>query len=160
MLNMNNSKRAMTRAVFCTVFLVMLLSCNFRKANDENFSIYLGKRNFRELVQIINNHSARHGFRVTIETLEGKRPETTAQQIMVERSGMRVLIQSALAEQCSEQEGRRDVEYSHSVFDVNAFSTSWFVSISQLSMEVEQLKTVLSRNGFRVLSKQESCSIL
>lgn len=79
---------------------------------------------------------------------------------MVEGAGVRALIQSALAEQCKEREGRRDVEYSHRVFDVNAFSTSYFTSKEELSRQVEQLKSALTDSDLRIVSRSESCNLL
>ncbi|MEJ2458403.1 MAG: hypothetical protein P8Y58_09765 [Novosphingobium sp.] len=160
MLNLSGIKRGLCKAILGAAFLALVVSCSSGKVDEETFSLYINGKNYSELVRILKVYSARHGYRVTLETLQGNRPETTAQHIMVEGDGVRTLIQSALAEQCKEREGRRDVEYSQRVFDVNAFSTSYFTSKEELSNQVGQLKNALTGSGFRIVSRSESCNLL
>lgn len=148
------------KAVLATALLALVVSCSSGKVHEEIFSLYIGDKNYSDLVRTLQAFSTRHGHRVTLETLQGNRPETTAQHVMVEGDGVQTLVQSALAEQCKEREGRRDVEYSRRVFDVNAFSTSYFTSREELSKQVEQLKSALTSSGFRVVSRSESCNLL
>lgn len=140
--------------------LALVVGCSSGKVDEEAFSLYIEGESYNHLVDTLQAYSARHGYRVTLETLQGNRPETTAQHVMIEGHGIRTLIQSALAEQCKEREGRRDVEYSRRVFDVNSFSTSYFTSRSELSEQVEQLKSALTDSGFHVVSRGESCNLL
>jgi len=113
-----------SKAVLATALLALVASCSSGKVDEEIFSLYLNNKDYSELVRSLNNYSMGHGYRVSLETLQGNRPETTAQHILIEGAGVRTLIQSALAEQCIAREGRRDVEYSRRVFDVNLFATS------------------------------------
>ena len=160
MLNLARIKGGWCKAVLGIILLTLVVSCSSGKVDEETFSLYINNKNHSELVRILKAYSARHGYRVTLETLQGIRPETTAQYIMVEGDGVRTLIQSALAEQCKEREGRRDVEYSQRVFDVNAFSTSYFTSKEELSDQVGQLKSALTGSGLRIVSRSESCNLL
>jgi hypothetical protein len=161
MLRVSNGARAGTlRAIMGATLLAMVAGCSSGKVNEEVFSLYVNGRSYGELVSALRAYSDQHGYRVTLETLQGNRPETTAQHIMVEGDGVRTLVQSALAEQCKAREGRRDVEYSQKVFDVNAFSTSYFASRDELSKQVEQLKRALTGAGLRIVSKDESCNLL
>lgn len=160
MLKIYGNRFGLRKLIIWTALLPLIASCGPRKVDEERFSLYIDNKSFSELVRVINAYSARHGYHVTLETLQGNRPETTAQHIMVEGDGVRTLVQSALAEQCKEREGRRDVEYSHRVFDVNAFSTSYFKSNLEISNQVDSLKNELTKSGFRILSKEESCNLL
>lgn len=160
MLNMASIRGGLCKAVLGTALLALVVSCSSGKVDEETFSLYMNDKSYSELVRTLKVYSARHGYHVTLETLQGNRPETTAQHIMVEGAGVRALIQSALAEQCKEREGRRDVEYSHRVFDVNAFSTSYFTSKEELSRQVEQLKSELTGSGLRIVSRSETCNLL
>lgn len=160
MLKINGVIGWLAKVVLGTALLVLTLGCGAGKVDDETFSIYIDDRNYDELVRSLQTYSARHGYRVTSETLQGNRPGTTAQHIMVEGKGVRTLVQSALAEKCDEREGRRDVGYSSRVFDVNSFSTSYWTSNEELSRQVEQLKSALTGSGFRVVSSSESCALL
>jgi len=139
---------------------MILSGCGSNTVDEEIFSLYINEKSYGELVSALQSYSSKQGYHVTRETLSGLSPETTAQHIMIEGHGIRVLFQSALAEQCREREGRRDVEYSHRVFDVNAFSTSYFLSKSELSEQVAQLKEGLTNDGFRIVSRSESCDLL
>ncbi len=140
--------------------LSLLTSCRAGKVDEEVFSLYIGNESYAELVSALHSYSSQQGYDLTTKTLTGVSPETTSHYIMVEENGVRFLIQSALAEQCKEQESRRDVKYSQRVFDVNAFSTSYFRSKADLSEKVIQLKSVLTNAGFRVLPRAESCNLL
>ena len=153
-------RAGLLKAVIGTALLATVVSCSSRKVDEDVFSVYIYGRGYGDLVSTIRAYSDKHGYRVTLETLQGYRLETTAQHMMVEGDGVRTLIQSALAEQCKAREGRRDVEYSQKVFDVNAFSTSYFTSKDELSKQVEQLKRALTDAGLRVVSKDESCNLL
>lgn len=149
------------RKIACIfVSLSILSNCSSDKVDEEIFSLYLGDKGYEELVSALQSYSSRQGYHVTRETLTGPSPEATAHQIMIEGHGVRALFQSALAEQCQEREGRRDVEYSNRVFDVNAFSTSYFLSKSDLSEQVARLQEELTNDGFRVVSRSESCNLL
>lgn len=161
MLKMANGIRAgLCKAALGTALLVTLASCSSGKVDEETFSLYMNGKSYDELVSTLKDYSARQGYHLTSETLQGNRSETTAQHIMVEGAGVRTLVQSALAEQCKAREGRRDVEYSHRVFDVNTFSTSYFTSKEELSRQVEQLKSALAGSGLRIVSRSESCNLL
>jgi hypothetical protein len=149
----------MFKAVLITALLALMVSCNLN-VDEEIFSLYLNNKSYSELASTLKIYSARHEYRVTLETLKGNSPKTTAQHIMIEGAGVRTLIQSALSEQCKEREGRRDVEFSQRVFDVNAFSTSYFTSKEELLGQVEQLKSALTGSGLRVVSRSESCNLL
>jgi len=137
-----------------------LVSCNTGTVDEETFSLYLNERGYDELLSTMHSYALRHDYHVTEEVLNGTSPSNTSRLIMLEGGGIRVLIQSALAEQCEEREGRRDVEYSNRVFDVNAFSTIYSQSNADLSIQVKQLKDILVTSGFRVVSKSESCDLL
>jgi hypothetical protein len=160
MLKFHDVWRQLHKATIGLVLLALLASCGSGKVDEEKFSLYIGDKSYDELVSALQSYSSKQGYHVTMETLAGPNPETTARHIMVEGDGMRVLFQSALAEQCKEREGRRDVEYSHRVFDVNAFTTSYFQSNLDLSKQVIRLKGVLTNSGFRVVSRLESCNLL
>jgi hypothetical protein len=160
MLNFADIKGGLRKVVLGTSLLALVVSCSSGKVDEETFSLYIGDKNYSELVGTLKVYSAKHGYRVTLETLQGNRPETTTQHIMIEGAGVRTLIQSTLAEQCKELEGRRDVEYSQRVFDVNAFSTSYFTSKEQISKQVDQLKSALTGSGLRIVSRSESCNLL
>ena len=160
MLNLARLRAALYKALLGTALVVQVMSCSSSKVEEETFSLYMNDKSYIELVRALKDYSARHGYRVTSETLQGNRPETTAQHIMVEGDGVRTLIQSALAEQCKEREGRRDIEYSQKVFDVNAFSTSYITSKEKLERQVEQIKSFLIGSGLRVVSRDESCKLL
>lgn len=160
MLKMASVRNHSLKAMLGTALLASLMSCSSFKVNEKAFLLYVNGKSYSELVRTLRAYSERHGYRVTSEKLHGDRPETTAQHIMVEGDKVRTLIQSALAEQCEEREGRRDVEYSQRVFDVNAFSTSYFTSNEGLSRQVEQLKSALTGSGFRIVSRSESCNLL
>ncbi|MFN3818963.1 hypothetical protein [Blastomonas sp.] len=160
MLKVYGNRFGLRNLIILTALLPLIASCGPREVDEERFSLYMENKNFSDLVRVINEYSSRHGYHVTLETLQGNRPETTAQHIMVEGDGMRTLVQSALAEQCKEREGRRDVEYSHRIFDVNAFSTSYFKSNAEISKQVDSFKSELTKSGFRIVSKRESCNLL
>lgn len=160
MLRISVSRGRLRKVILWAALLPLIASCSPRKVDEERFSLYMDNKGFDELVHVLNSYSDRRGYRVTLETLQGNRPETTAQHIMVEGDGIRTLVQSALVEQCKEREGRRDVEYSHRVFDVNAFSTSYFKSDVEISRQVDSLKSALTDSGFRIVSKRESCNLL
>jgi hypothetical protein len=153
-------RRRILRELLFPILFTLLLSCSSGKADEETFSLYLNNKSYVALISTMQTYSLNRGYRVTFETLIGASPENTSRHIMLDGSGVRFLIQSALAEQCKEREGRRDVEYSSKVFDVNAFSTSYFKSNIDLSREVKKFKDVLDSSGFRVISKSESCHIL
>lgn len=153
-------RSALRKLVLGTALLTLVTSCSSDKVHEETFSLYMNGRTYSDIVSTLKGYSAKHGYRVTMETLKGNRPESTAQQIMVEGAGVRMLLQSALAEKCKEREGRRDVEYSRQVFDVNAFSTSYFTSKNELSKQVKQIKTLLIDSGLRIVSRSESCNLL
>lgn len=161
MLTIASGVRAvMLKALLGTALLATVVSCSSRKVDEETFSLFINGKSYSELVNALRAYSDKHSYRVTLETLQGNRPETTAQHIMVEGDGVRTLVQSALAEQCKAREGRRDVEYSQRVFDVNAFSTSYFTSKDELSRQVDQLKHALTGAGLRIVSRDESCKLL
>lgn len=161
MLTMTNGIRGgLGKAALGAVMLAMVTSCSSGKVDEETFFLYLNNKSYNELVGTLRGYSASHGYHVTLETLQGNRPQTTAQHIMVEGGGVRTLVQNALTEQCKAREGRRDVEYSQKVFDVNAFSTSYFTSRKELSRQVEQLKRALTGSGLRIVSRDESCNLL
>lgn len=160
MLNAIKAERRFRRAALGIALLALLTNCGPGKANEEKFSLYIANKTYDELLSTLQAFSMRGGYHVTANTLNGATPATTARQVMVEGSGTRILIQSALAEQCKGREGRRDVEYSPKVFDVNAFSTSYFKSRGGLSRQVNELKGALVNAGFRVVSTSESCGLL
>lgn len=160
MLKMATIRDGLCKAMLGTVLVAMVASCSSGKVDEEIFSLYINNKNYTELVRSLEAYSASYGYRVTLETLQGDRPKTPAQHIMVEGGGVRILVQSALAEQCQEREGRRDVEYSHKIFDVNVFSTSYFTSKEELARQVEKLKSALTGSGLRIVSRSESCKLL
>ena len=160
MLKFTDIMGALCRAMIACVSLALLANCSVGSVDEERFSLYLNNKSYNELVRALQYYSAVHGYHVTVETLQGNRPETTRQQIMVEGNGMRALVQSALAEKCQGREGRRDVEFSQRVFDANVFSTSYFNSNEELSRQVEQLQGALTASGFRLVSRSESCELL
>lgn len=148
------------KAIFAIASLSAVASCGSNKVDEEIFSLYIGDKGYSELASTVQSYSTKQGYHVTKETLNGTSPEATAYHIMMDGHGIRVLFQSALAEQCKEREGRREVEYSQRIFDVNAFSTSYFLSKSDLSEQVARLKEELTNDGFRVVSRSESCDLL
>lgn len=160
MLKINFCEKQLSTIALAVILPALLSSCSFSRVNEETFFIYIGTKPYHELVKSLQDYAIKHGYRITLETLQGDRAETTAQHIMVEGDGVRTLVQSSLAEQCEEREGMRDVEYSLRLFDANAFSTSYFISHEHLSWRVKDLKDTLTHAGFRILSKSESCSFL
>lgn len=148
------------KAALGLVLLALVAGCSSSKTNEEIFSLYLDHKTYDELVRVLRTYSARHGYRVTNEIVHGNRPETTAQHVMVEGGGVRILIQSALAERCKEREGRRDVEYSSKIFDVNVFASSNLTPNDEIYTRTEWLKGALTNSGFRIVSIDESCDLL
>lgn len=160
MLTINRNKGSLIKVAITTLIFFLAANCSSEKVYEKTFSLYLNDKKYSELLHSMQAYAAKHTYYVTSETIQGNRIETTAQHIMVEGDGIRTLLQSALAEQCEEREGRRDVEYSSRVFDVNVFSTTYFTSDHEISRNVEQLKLALRNYGFRIVSRSESCSLL
>lgn len=160
MLNIATVRCRLYKITVSVFLLALLASCGLGKVNEETFSLYIDNKNYQALVSTLQVYSSRNSYHVTLETLAANSSENTSRHIMLEGNGIRFLIQSALAEQCVEREGRRDVEYSQKVFDVNAFSTAYFKSNSNLSKQVNQLKDILTTSGFRIVSRSESCNLL
>jgi hypothetical protein len=160
MLNIVTPRSGFLQKNISFVLLILLSSCSLCKADEETFSLFLNGKSYDTLVSTLQTYSLRRDYHVASEVLVGTSPENTSRHIMLDGNGVRFLIQSALAEQCEEREGRRDVEYSLKVFDVNALSTSYFRSSSDLSDQVEHLKGILIDSDFRVVSRSESCDLL
>ena len=160
MLSIAATKGGRFKAVLGIILPALLASCGSSNSDEKTFSLYLNGKSYSELVQTLKLYSTKNGYTIARETLPGNRAETTAQHIMLEGGGMRVLLQNALAEQCKEREGRRNVEYSLKVFDVNAFPTSYLKASPEISRQVEQLKKELDDSGFRTIPKSESCNLL
>lgn len=157
MLNIKFDLLLLRGLVACALLIGLLTGCGSRKVDEETASLYLSNASYDDLVSVLQDYSSKNNYEMVTQTLPGARPETTAQQIMLNGNGIRVLLQSALADQCEEREGRRDVEYSSRVFDVDAFVTSYFESASDLSEQVDRLEDELTGQGFRIVSKYESC---
>jgi hypothetical protein len=160
MLSKDAIKNRLIIKIIISILLLALANCNYEKIHEKTFSLYLDKKSYRELMNFLQAYSLKYRYDIKSESLTGDRPETSSERIMLERNETHVLIQSALAEQCSEREGRRDVEYSRRVFDVNAFSTSYLWANSDLSKNVEHLRASLKQSGFRIVSREDSCSLL
>ena len=160
MLRAGLTKRRLSRTAIFAVLLTMLASCNSKKEQEETFSLYINGKSYGELTAILKGYALRHGYNLTLEELPKGVPANRSRHVMIEGNGSRTLIQSALTEQCQAREGRREVEYSRNVFDVNVFTISYFQSESDLSTEVDQLKNTLIKSGFRVVTRAESCDLL
>lgn len=97
---------------------------------------------------------------MSISHMPGPSPSSTSSVLVSDGNGVRVLVQNALLEQCEEKEGRRDVEYSHNVFDVNLFSTSLFKTEERFEDEFLDFQRKLVAEGFVITDKSGSCKFL
>lgn len=145
---------------FALVASALLLGCTSNATPQQNFSLYSGGKSFREVFAVLSSYASANGYVVHHQTMTGPSRSTPSEVVMLEGKGFRVLIQSALMEACEEREGRRHVEYSSRVFDVGVFSTSWLAGQDLVGTETKKLTAAVSRNGLRVVSSPELCSLL
>jgi hypothetical protein len=154
------AKSRLGMAAIAIAVLTLLASCSLNQVSGENFSLYLNGKSHEELIFNLRRYATAHNYHITSQTFPGTSHSNLSHHIMLEGGGASFLIESALAEQCKEGEGRREVVYSRRVFDVTVYSTSYLRPESGLSRQTTQLKNMLESSGFRVMSTSQSCDLL
>lgn len=71
MLNMVSIRGGLRRAVLGAALLALVASCSFGKVDEETFSLYVDDKSYSELVRTLKVYSAKHGYHVTLELLQG-----------------------------------------------------------------------------------------
>jgi hypothetical protein len=148
------------RLAFASACPALLLGCTLDAPAQQHFSLYSEGRSFNQMIAALSDFASANGYVVHHQTFVGPSKAATSEAAMLEGQGVRVLIQSALMEACEEREGRRDVEYSSRVFDVDVFSTSWFPNSGAVATETQRLKKAASEAGLRVVNSPELCRLL
>lgn len=139
---------------------LLLPSCMPTNVKEKTFSLVLNGHTYRDLISSVETFSRDNQMSMSISHMPGPSPSSTSSVLVSDGNGVRVLVQNALLEQCEEKEGRRDVEYSHNVFDVNLFSTSLFKTEERFEDEFLDFQRKLVAEGFVITDKSGSCKFL
>lgn len=159
---MGKASTGWTRALATVLLPVSLLlpSCMPMNVREETFSLVLNGHNYSDLVSSVETFSRDNQMSMSVSHMPGSSPSSTSSDLVSDGNGIRILVQNALLEQCEEKEGRRDVEYSHNVFDVNVFSTSLFKTQDRFEDDFLGFQRKLVANGFVITDKSGSCEFL